>query len=187
MARGYQTRPTGVRTVAPGCSQCTGYSPDCLVLRSSKVVNKRSPTMPMRSRRTTPHPGSCSMVELLGRYPRGQLDLPRIGEALSRQGLSSKQPPPRLLQVEPARPYGYKNLFHPRVFLQPLSDGRTLVAGKIVSDQVKVAGRVRFGNRFEQPQVSFGIARGSGERESLAVSHPHRTVNPDLLGTPAVF
>ena len=125
------------------------------------------------------------MVELLGSYPRGQLDLLRIGEALPCQSLASKQPPPRFLEVEPARPHGYEDLLHSRVVLQPLSDGWTLVARKVVGDQVKVAGRVCLGNRFEQPQVTFGIARGSGERESLAVSHPQRTVNPDLLGTRA--
>src|SRR3954452_6974921 len=42
-----------------------------LVLRSSKVVHKRSSTMPRWSRPTTPNPGSCSVVELLGSYPRG--------------------------------------------------------------------------------------------------------------------
>jgi hypothetical protein len=68
------------------------------------------------------------MVELLGSYPRGQLDLLRIGKALSCEGFSSKQPPPRLLEVEPARPYRDEDLLHSRVFLQPLSDGRTLVA-----------------------------------------------------------
>jgi len=95
------------------------------------------------------------MVELLGSYPRGQLNLLRIGEALCCQCFSSKQSPPRFLEVEPARPYGYENLLHPRVFFQPLSDGRALVTRKIVSDQVKFAGRVCLGNRFEQPQVSF--------------------------------
>jgi len=124
---------------------------------------------------------------LLGSYPRGRLDLSSIGEALSCQGFSSKQSPPPLLQVEPARPNGYKNLLHSRVVLQPLSDGRTLVARKVVSDQIKVAGRVCLGNRFEQPQVPFGIARGSSERESLTVSHPQCTVNPELLGTPTVL
>src|SRR5215212_818706 len=157
------------------------------MLRSSKAVDKRSPPMPRWSRQTTPNPGSCSVVELLGSYPRGRLDLSSIGEALSCQGFSSKQPPPRLLQVEPARHHGYENLLHPRVSLQPLSDGRTLMARKVVSDQVKVAGRVCFANRFEQLQVTFGIARGSGERESLAISHPQRTVNPDLLGAPPIL
>ena len=104
------------------------------------------------------------MVELLGSYPRGQLDLLRIGKALSCEGFSSKQPPPRLLEVEPARPYRDEDLLHSRVFLHPLSDGRTLVARKVVGDQVEVAFGVCLGNRFEQPQVSFGIARGSAER-----------------------
>jgi hypothetical protein len=90
------------------------------------------------------------MVELLGSYPRGQLDLPRIGEALSCQCFSSKQSPPRFLEIEPARPYWNEDLLHARMLLQPLSDGWALVARKVVSDQVKVTGRVRFGNRFEQ-------------------------------------
>jgi hypothetical protein len=124
-------------------------SVDGLVLRSSKVVHKSASPMPRRFRRTTPHPGSCSMVELLGSYPRGQIDLLHIGEALSCQCFSSKQSPPRFLEVEPARPYGYEDLLHPRVVLQPLSDGWTLVARKVVGDQVKVADGGRFGNRFQ--------------------------------------
>jgi|SRR3712207_4071846 hypothetical protein len=127
------------------------------------------------------------MVELLGSYPRGQLDLPRIGEALSCQCFSSKHSPPRFLEVEPARPYWNEDLLHSRVVLQPLSDGWTLVARKVVGDQVKVAGRVCLGNRFEQPQVTFSVARRSGERESLAISHPQRTIYPDLLETPTVL
>jgi DNA-binding transcriptional LysR family regulator len=82
--------------------------------------------MPMRSRRTTPNPRFRSKVELFCGDARSQLDLPRVDEALSCQSLSSKQPPPRLLQVKPARPYGYEDLLHPRVFPQPLSDGRLL-------------------------------------------------------------
>src|SRR5687767_379533 len=112
------------------------------------------------------------MVELLGSYPGGQLDLLRIGEALPCQSLASKQPPPSFLEVEPARTYGDEDLLHPRVVLQPLSYGRTLVARKIVGYQVEVADRVCLGNRFEQSQVAFGVARGSAEREGLAVSHP---------------
>jgi len=46
------------------------------------------------------------MVELLGSYPTGRLDLSTISKALSCQGFSSKQPPPPLLQVEPTRPHG---------------------------------------------------------------------------------
>jgi hypothetical protein len=61
------------------------------------------------------------------------------------------------------------------------------VARKIVGDQVKVTGRVRLGNHVEQPQVTFGIARGSDKRESLAVSHPQRTVDPDLLRATAIL
>lgn len=57
------------------------------------------------------------MVELLGSYPSGNIDLLRIGEALSREGFSSKHSPPRFLEVEPARPYWNEHLLHPRVVL----------------------------------------------------------------------
>ena len=53
-----------------------------LLLRSSKVVNKRSSTMPMRSRRTTPNPRFRPKVELFCGDPRSQLDQLRVGEAL---------------------------------------------------------------------------------------------------------
>src|SRR5215208_3694723 len=127
------------------------------------------------------------MVELLGSYPCGQLDLLRIGEALPCQSLASKQPPPRFLEVEPARPYGYEELLHSRVVLQPLPDGRTLVARKIVGDQLKVADGVRFGNRFEQPQVAFGIGRRGAERKSSAVAYAQRAVDPDFLRATAIL
>jgi len=52
------------------------------------------------------------MVELLGSYPCGQLDLLRIGEALSSQSLALKQSPPRFLEVEPEHaPTGMKTCF----------------------------------------------------------------------------
>jgi hypothetical protein len=54
-----------------------------LMLRSSKAVNKRSSTMPMRSRRTTPNPRFRPKVELFCGDPRSQLDLLCVGEALS--------------------------------------------------------------------------------------------------------
>jgi len=143
--------------------------------------------MPSRSRRTAPHPGSLSMLELLGSYPRGQLDLLRIGEALPCQSLASKQPPPRFLEVEPARPYGYEDLLHSRVVLQLLPDGRTLVARKIVGDQVEIAFGVCLGNRSEQSQVAFGVARRGGERESFAVAYAQRAVDPDFLRATAIL
>ena len=61
------------------------------------------------------------------------------------------------------------------------------MARKIVGDQVELADRVCLGDRFEQPQVAFGIARRGAERESFAVAYPQRAVDPDFLGTPAVL
>ena len=100
---------------------------------------------------TTPHPGLRPDVELFCGDPRSQFDLLGLGQAaLSRQSLAPKQLPPRLLEFEPARPYGYEDLLHARVVFQPLPDGRALVIRKIVADQVEVADDGgRFGNRLQ--------------------------------------
>src|SRR4051812_21042082 len=94
-----------------------------LVLRSSKVVNERAPPMSAGLRWTTPHPGLRPDVELFCGDPRSQFDFLGVGEALSRQSLAPKTAStPRLLEVEPARPYGYEDLLHARVVFQPRPD-----------------------------------------------------------------
>ena len=82
------------------------------------------------------------MVELLGSYPRGQLDLLRIGEALPCQSLASKQPPPRFLEVEPARPHWNEDLLHSQMLLQPLPDRWALVAREVVGYEIHIAARI---------------------------------------------
>src|SRR4051794_36648879 len=97
-------------------------------------------------RGTTPHPGLRPEVELFCGDPPSQFDLLGIGEALSPQSLAPKTAStPRLLEVEPARPYGYEDLLHARVVFQPRPDGWALVTRKIVGDQVEVADGGRFG------------------------------------------
>ena len=127
------------------------------------------------------------MVELLGSYPRGQLDLPGSAKLCPANASRRNTRHHASCRLSQHAPYWNEDLLHSRVVLQPLSDGRTLVARKIVGDQVEVAGWVCLGNRFEQPQVTFGVARGSDKRESLAVSHPQRTINPDLLQATALL
>jgi hypothetical protein len=113
------------------------------------------------------------MVELLGSYPRGRLDLSSISKALSCQGFSSKQSPPPLLQVEPARSHGYEHLLHSRVVLQPLCDGWTLVARKIVSDQIEVAARVCLGTASSDRKYPLVLREGALSVRAL----PSRTRN----------
>jgi len=127
------------------------------------------------------------MIELLGSYPRSQLDLLRVGEALSGQGLASEQSPPRFLEVEPARPHWDEDLLHSQMLLQPSPDRWALVAGEVVGYEVQITARIALLDGFEQPQVAFGIARGSGERERLTIAYPQSTVDPDPFGSSSVF
>src|SRR6266545_4476261 len=53
-----------------------------------------------------PTPTGGRGVELAGRHPGGQGDLLGSGKRLPSKGLAAKQPPPALLQVQPAGPLG---------------------------------------------------------------------------------
>ena len=51
-------------------------------------------------------PKISSGVELSGRHASGLLNLIGVGKALPREGVAAKEPPPALLQIEPARSFG---------------------------------------------------------------------------------
>jgi hypothetical protein len=55
---------------------------------------------------TTPHPWTGVGVELAGRHPGGQGDFVRGGKRLAGEGFAAKQPPPALLEIQPAGPFG---------------------------------------------------------------------------------
>jgi hypothetical protein len=79
-----------------------------LMLRSSKVIYEDSPSMAWGRWWATPHPRAGAGVEPAGRHPGRQGDLARASEGLPGQGLAAKQPPPALLQVQPAGRLGMK-------------------------------------------------------------------------------
>jgi hypothetical protein len=54
---------------------------------------------------------------------------------------------------------------------QPLLDGTTGMAGKVVGDQVEVAGRVVLIQRIEERLEASGVAGGGGLGEALTVSN----------------
>ena len=113
-----------------------------LLLHSSNTVYKGTPPIPARLLWTTPNPRFRPKVELFCGDPRSQLDLLRVGEALSGQGLASEQSPPRFLEVEPARPHWNEDLLHSQMLLQPLPDRWALMAGEVVGYEVQIAARI---------------------------------------------
>src|SRR5215212_11233365 len=102
-----------------------------LVLRSSNSVDEGAPSVARWQRGTAPDPWSGAGIQLGRGDPRGEGDLAGVGEALAGQGLAAEQPPPALLQVQPARLLGDEHLLEPRMASQPLARGHTGVAGQV--------------------------------------------------------
>ena len=84
-----------------------------LVLRSLKAIRKEAAIVTMILGRTSPDPRFGSPVELSGRDASGLLNLIRVGETLTRQGIATEQSPPALLQIEPAGPSRNEDLVEP--------------------------------------------------------------------------
>jgi hypothetical protein len=75
---------------------------------------------------TTPHPRTGVGIQLAGRHPCGQGDFVRGGKRLAGEGVAAKQPPPALLELQPAGPFGDEGVLDAGVVGQP-STGRALV------------------------------------------------------------
>jgi len=110
--------------------------------------------------RSTPDPRFGASVELSCRDTSSLLNLIRVGKTLSSQSIASEEPPPALLQVEPARPSGNKNLMEPRMLSQPGAGLSTGVAGEVVGDDEDVAGRIVGFDVPKQSNVVRRVARG---------------------------
>ncbi len=103
----------------------------------------------MGTRRSSPDPGLGATIQLPGGQDRGSLDLRMVGEALPSESIPPEYPPPALNEIEPAGTFGGWFDVHPGMGGQPLLDGTTGMAGKVVRDQVEVAGRVVLIERIE--------------------------------------
>src|SRR5688500_12233021 len=90
----------------------SGHSPHAngLVLRSLDPVGEASAEVAGWWGWPAPYPGAGASVELRGRDRGRQGDLVGSGKALPGQGGAAKQPPPALLEVEPAGALGDEDL-----------------------------------------------------------------------------
>ena len=80
----------------------------------------------------------------------GLIDLCVVGEGLTCECFSPEDPPPRFLQVESACPDRDEGVFDPGVALEPFSGGFAGVTGKVVGNQVDVAGGVGLFDQLEE-------------------------------------
>ena len=164
-----------------------GVAQESLVLRSLKPIRKTAREIATGSRWPSPHPGLGAVVELLGGDSPRLLDLGRIRKALARQGVTTEEAPPALLQIQPACACRDKDVMQARMLGHPGAGLGAVVAGEIVRDQVQVARRVRRFDVSQQSTVIRGVARGGRPGEFFPVPHPQRAIDPHLFWAAAVI
>src|SRR5260370_9835417 len=149
-----------------------------LVLRSLNPITKEATEATRHLGRSTPDPGFGASIELSRGDAGGLFDLVGIGKTLAGQHITSEEPPPALLQVEPARAGGNEDLMEPRMLGQPGAGLGTVVAGKGVGDDEDVARRIV---GFHVPKQSNGVrpvGRGGPSRPPPATAPPQPAIDP---------
>ena len=121
--------------------------------------------------RPSPDPGLGTSVELRGRHAPGQVDLARVGKTLTGEGIAAKEPPPALLQIEPARSFGNEDVVDAGMFCQPSAGFQAVVAAEIICDKENVAPWIVGFDQFEQLDRIRRVARGSTPGEFFPITH----------------
>ncbi len=137
--------------------------------------------------RSTPEPGVGSPVELSGGRARRLLNLIRVGETLTCQGIATKPSPPALLQVQPACPSGNEDVMEPRMLSHPGAGLSTVMAAEIIGDHEDIACRIVGFDVLQQSDVVRRVARGGTSGELLAIAHAQRSIDPGFLRAATVI
>lgn len=140
----------------------------------------------MATRWASPDPGLGATVELAGGERGCHRQLRMVGEAPTREGVPSQEPPPALNEIEPAGPRRQRLNVDTRMRDEPRLDGGTLVTGKVVSDEEEFPAGVGLIHGVEQGLEAGGVAGERGLRERLAITWTQRSVDPDLVGTTTI-
>lgn len=143
--------------------------------------------MAMIFRRSTPDPRIGAPIELSGSDTGGMLDLIIVGKTLSCQGVTSKEAPPALLQVQPAGSFRNEDVMEPWMLSHPGTSLGAVVAGEVVGDQEDVAAGIVGFDVSKQGNVVGRVARSSTPGNLLAIAHAQRAVHPGLLWPAAVI
>ena len=128
--------------------------------------------MTRRPGRASPDPWFGPQIELSSRDTGGLLDLLGIGKALPSQRIAAEEPPPALLQIEPAGPSGNEDLVDARMLFEPGAGLETGMTGEVIGDDEDVAGRIISFDIGQRSNVALGIARGRTAGQHLAIAHP---------------
>src|SRR5258706_6324265 len=120
-------------------------------------------------------------VELSGGDAGGRGEIVRVGQGGAGKGCAPKDAPPACDEVEPGGADGNEGVLDARVECQPVANGPTEVAGKVVSNEEEIAAGRGLVECLQQGQIPGGVACGRRLGQPVAVAHAQCPVDPDLL------
>jgi hypothetical protein len=129
-----------------------------LVLCSLNPVIKGPAPMAMGRRRSSPDPVLGASIELRGGHTPGQVNFTRVGKALTSEGIAAKEPPPALLQIQPAGAFRDEHMVQTRVVCHPGTCLQAVMTTEVIRNHENVAGGIVRFNEFEQLDVVRRIA-----------------------------
>src|SRR5438094_237217 len=151
------------------------------MLRSLKGVYKASTVGPWFWLGSSPDPGPGAGVELGGGDPGGIGDLVGAGEGLPGQRLPPEDPPPALLQVQPAGALGDERVPDAGMILRPGPGALAVVAGQVIGDHPDRALGIGLFLELEEVLVEGAVAGRGAHGDRLAVPYAEPAVDPGLL------
>lgn len=137
--------------------------------------------------RPSPDPGFGPSIELLRGHTPGQIDFTRVGKALAREGITTEEPPPPLLQIQPTRPFRNEDVLEPWMLCQPGACLQAVVTAQIVGNNENIASGIVGFNQLQEFDVVRRVARGSTSGQSFAIAHAQCPIDPGLFQPPAVL
>jgi hypothetical protein len=103
---------------------------------------------------------------------RGLLNLLGIGKALPSQSIAAEEPPPALLQVEPASTGGNEDLMEARMLFQPSAGLKAAMTAEVIGDNEDVARGIVGFDVGEQGDIAFGVTRSGTSGQLFAIAYP---------------
>lgn len=121
------------------------------------------------------------MVELHRGDLHRAFNLIGIGKALASEGIAAEQPPPALLQIQPAGAFRDEDMLDARMVCEPGARFQAVMTAEIVCDDENVARRIVRFDVLEELDVVLGIACSGTSGNLLAVADAERPVDPHLV------
>lgn len=130
---------------------------EVLVLRSLNPVIKDPAPGAVGGRRSPPDPRFGTGVELGSGHTPGQVNLARVSKTLTSERIPAEEPPPALLEIEPAGAFGDEDVLQPWMLRHPGARLQAVVTTQVIRDEEDVTARIVLLDELEQFNVIGGV------------------------------